>query len=307
MLGMSKYRMWRALPRKAVHLDTSESATLYRLRYGWDGDIRVTPQDGGVSGRFVLVLDTQLPFRRRFQLPKGRHYRRQMAAELAAQLFPFPQDRTRYAQGNSAGEPCIFALPQERLEELLARLPKAPDAVLVAEPKPAAIHQAIDSWVAGGPTHDLLAGSRVVPRSLGLSVLLAGALAGTLIWAIADIARIHGQRQAQQRALSEALFHEAAGLSHKLRVIAHMNEASRAVQELTKGAGSRVLPALEATLAGLPDNVELSAVDFDGQGLTITGWDPHDLTWVNESGLRVEVLKHEPLPERDYFVLRVAI
>ena len=294
------------LPRDVVYLDQDGNPHRHRVRYRWDGSLKVVPGGAERFADFVLVLDPSLPFRRRFRMLGAGRFVRQALSDLASELFPFPREASRYALGELEREPYVFALPEDRLRELTERFARSPQAVLVARGQPDDLRQALSHWTRQGRSFDFLGRPRPVPRSLLLTLLLAAALLGFAAWGGADLMDKYAGYRAAEDARLVQLKGEAELLAKRRVAIAHMNAAYAAVSGLVETGGGRIQTLLGPLVEALPPgDVELRSIVFDGEALKVSGWAETGLDWIDGIAGEVTVLEHDKLPERDRFEIEL--
>lgn len=293
------------LPRDVVYLDPDSNPHPHVVRYRWDGALDVVPGGSENSSEFVLVLDPGLPFRRRFRMPAAGRFARHGLSDLASELFPFSRDASHYALGEVEREPYVFALPDGQLRELSGRFSRAPQAVLVGRGQPRDLRHALSLWVGQGRAFDFLNRPRPIPRSLLLSLLLAGALLGAAVWASGDLMQTFANYRDTKNARIAKLKSEAELLARRRVSIAHMNAAYAAVNGLFESGGGRMHTLLESLVNGLPDDIELRSVVFDGESLKVSGWSKSGVGWTEDIAGEVTVVEHDKLPERDRFEIEI--
>ncbi|MGK0171699.1 MAG: hypothetical protein ACI9W2_003429 [Gammaproteobacteria bacterium] len=226
----------RTVPKQLVTIGPDRTLSSFSVSQRWDGSLRVRPSTrNAVSsrGRYVLVLDPSVAFRRRCELPSNAQAAKRIMRQLADDLFPFESATTRYAFGERAGATYVFALAGAEFEELVESLTRPPGAFLCASAEPESLERALSLWSGYGSVCDFQGGPRPLARAVGISALLVAGIIAIGVLGGQHLYSKHGAALTRVRAEQAEIRRQASELATQLGVIEHMSAAQRALSTLT--------------------------------------------------------------------------
>lgn len=293
--------------RQIVFVDCDRHLHYFSIRYRWDGGFAVEESERFNAGKdFILVLHSELPYRRKFQLSAKQRSNRNVMLATAASIFPLPVDTLQFAVGIKDDGHYLFAMENDDLQAII-QLCGSARAVLVSDFDVQAIERAIADWLSQGRVCDFAAGRPLPHPALALLVILSlltmAALGGT-VWAW----NWHYQQEQQfQREQVRQLSDKAQPLLRKRRALLHMQAAVKAFQELSEMPAATAIEELGEILEKTPKGVNIEKITFDDGELIVAGWGNAIQEWQKALGSSRYVFEINDLPEKDHFTIRVQV
>lgn len=297
-------------PRFLLYRDEDQSCHRYRIQQGWGGGYRVVAmtQAWPPSEEFLLVLASATPFRRHLQTTtSNRRMLARLLTSMAEESFPFAPAETWYAFGERAGEPYIFALSRNLLEqwrqqEPLADLPM-PSAILVGEGEPTVLRAVVEGWLAQGGVRDFLGGK--VPiwhRGILHGALLAGLVMAGGWFGVMDLLQLRQNLAQHERQELGQWSQKAEELLKRRQVVVNMAATIDAVGQQAKQPGFTAITLLNKLLQAMPDGAAIRQVRLDPDGVvTVIGHALNPEAWLQAADITPISLDVTPLPNSNRF------
>ncbi|HEY6897935.1 MAG TPA: hypothetical protein VI279_11785 [Rhodocyclaceae bacterium] len=260
------------------------SRSTWRINHHWDGRRTLTPCEAPAKQPCYLVLDGDLPFRRKLQRFPADRRARQALLRTAPDEFPLPQAEVDYALGVRQGDGYLYALPRtERTRWQQAGL--NPAVVLVAsEPLGEdACLAALESFERLGAVVAFGSAPRFVQRNvLRNGVLGFGALLGLAlcVWLVAAPRLFDDIMEWQLRSLRR----EAGDLPRLYQAAEDMAATEKALASLRASPEAKAPHVLAKLMATIPPGVAIRRIEIAGGVLRVAGSGTEVQPWLLDAG-----------------------
>lgn len=273
----------------------------YRIRQHWDGRKSLDPLPVPSKEACFIVLDPDVPFRRKLQKFPETKKAQQALLRAAADEFPFTAGAVDFSLGVRNGEGYLYALPHDKRSQI-DEITSGPKIVLSAK-EPLSENTCLEalqeyekfgSIVAFGSTRRYLS-RRFFSQlllSIGLAfnvivggyVLLAPNLFGGIIeWQLERI-RITAGNLPKTYAATEAMI-----------------AAREAMVGIQTHPNAKLPSILGKLFVAIPPNCAIKNVELKDNILTVAGTGSDVLEWLKKSGFREEDIKTESIGNYSHF------
>jgi|GEM_PF-6148946 len=292
------------IPRQLIYYSKDSGLFFYTIRHAWDGSFSIQACEHLKSEQpFILLLDSDIPFRRRFQFTIKQRLQKEFVLASAAGLFPFALDDMLCCLGRKNAESYIFALRQADFDEILTDkgLSGIPQAVLVSDFSDAAIESSVTAWLANRSVYAF--DNKRFPLNVRYFVTVAVSvliifetLADWFLW---DDYFSENKQLKQQQA--QQIMAKAKPLLHKQLAISHFYAFFSAMEQLSSLDVDRLLAKMLPVLDKLPKGSFVEEIKYEENRLAVNGWGNISSDWFIQHGINEKDFEVVELPKENRF------
>lgn len=291
--------MMASIPKNVVVVDAQMHCSFYRLRFRWDGSIKLLSPLAQRIPPYLALLDASLVFRRNMDTSPTQGKVREALLKTANEYFPFSPETTRYAMGMHQGSPCYYALPNTILSQIPLSAPEM-QVLLVADQAKSleSLILAIDLWLEQGKTVNLgatpVAGKPWARIALSFLLLVCAALVSWMFFNT-------GLVEKQLRDTMKQYEAESKQLRNQYLAIQKMSDTNREIKRLHDSPGAATYLVAGKILETLPINHSIKKMEFKKGGLSIEGEGNSANPWLESNGFQREEIITVDLPKYSRF------
>lgn len=281
-------------PRWLVTVDAQKTLHTYRLRTHLDGGNSLRVENIPSGERCWVVLDPNLPFRRKLQTFPQQSRAREILLRTAPDEFPLARESVLYSLGLRDGEGYLYAIDISLLDTLRER-GIVPDITLVGDQplldeqtclRAVACYEKLGAPLAFGHRR------RPLPQRWLINMALASA-AGLLLTVAALLATGHhplasllDDKLVQARA-------ETAELSSQYLAANRMLDTHQELTAFGATPEARLPQMLEQLWGTMPDAHSIRRIEYKDGQLTLLGSGADAARWLESAGFAPEKIKIE--------------
>jgi len=287
-----------------VHADRMVS--YYRIKLSFDGRVKIVKsKKPPKANRMVLfILDHSLVFKRLSVINPSQLKSKQNFLSVAEDLFPFDSENTYYAMNTIDQQNYFFAIEKLQLKGIIDPLPGKKRAILVARNNHNSLLNTVQKWLVRTPFMDLSASALSAPLyalTNGTFFLFTLVLSSLLFFYGHSFYQEHLQSLDHQFTTLEK---KAQPLYNKLNSTRSMQQSYQKLFEFSNNCSHDSLSIVEEIISKIPENSELSRIEFTDQQLIIKGKSKDVNSWFTDKTLFKDMVI-DSSPEYDYFTLRI--
>jgi len=284
--------------RQVVFVDEQKQCHFFKMSFRWDGRFKLEPIPLLVDeAPFILLLDSQLPFRR--QLSLSNKMSREMLEASGEGLFPVDEETLLFAMGEKADNSYLFAISQSDMDELVSIVAK-PDAILVSDAGEA-MEKAILNWHDKGALYEFNGAYKWLTPVKFLSSLLSVVVIGMTVWAFFQWDGYLQQNTRQEAKLVAEVKQNVAPLLIKKRAIAHMRVLVEAKSKLVNLAGDSQLSLVLPLLVDMPEDSYVTEIKLIEGRIEVSGWGHGIESWLEGHQINKDNYEINAFPKKEMF------
>lgn len=259
------------------------------------------PEAVAPRGGIIVVLDiTAHPWRRRLQRVPANPAVAGALISSAADEFPFPSERMRYAVGLDGSQAWLCALETEQIAGIAGPGQRL-QAILIGQPGPVGALSALSLHGRCGAASDFLGVSQwLIHRNWLKAAGRAAAVLGgsALVIALLVDDEVPSRLLARQVA---ALEQQTGDLRQKHQTGQRMQTALQTIAELHASPEARLPEILERVFASIPPGHALARIEYRNGTLVLGGTGPDARRWLLAAGVPDAAIYTESVGNYSHF------